>query len=57
MAIIAENLVHTGFHLHLIDPDHVEVTNLNRIVGAYHVDIYFTGTIENQRSLGLVPTG
>ncbi|HAS50721.1 MAG TPA: hypothetical protein DCS21_02825 [Gammaproteobacteria bacterium] len=38
-SIIAEHLVHTGFHdLHLIDPDHVEVTNLNRIVGAYHAD-------------------
>ncbi|WP_200388275.1 ThiF family adenylyltransferase [Thiocapsa imhoffii] len=36
---IAENLVHSGFHhLHLIDHDHVEMTNLNRIVGAYASD-------------------
>jgi molybdopterin/thiamine biosynthesis adenylyltransferase len=36
---IAENLVHMGFmDLHLIDPDRVEPTNLNRIVGAYHQD-------------------
>ena len=32
---IAENLVHSGFHhLHLIDHDRIETTNLNRIVGA-----------------------
>lgn len=32
---MAENLIHTGFHrLVLIDPDRVETTNLNRIVGA-----------------------
>ena len=32
---LAENLVHSGFHhLHLIDHDQVETTNLNRIVGA-----------------------
>lgn len=38
-SIIAENLIHTGFHaLDLIDPDRVEMTNLNRIVGAYHQD-------------------
>mgnify|MGYP005846305209 CR=1 FL=1 len=38
-SIIAENLVHSGFNsLHLIDPDHVELTNLNRIVGAYYCD-------------------
>ena len=38
-SIIAENLIHTGFHaLDLIDPDRVETTNLNRIVGAYHQD-------------------
>lgn len=36
---IAENLVHMGFHdLCLIDPDRVEPTNLNRIVGTYHSD-------------------
>lgn len=36
---IAENLVHSGFHhLHLIDHDRIETTNLNRIVGAYAVD-------------------
>jgi molybdopterin/thiamine biosynthesis adenylyltransferase len=34
-SIIAEHLVHNGFHhLHLIDHDRVETTNLNRIVGA-----------------------
>jgi hypothetical protein len=38
-SIIAENLIHSGFHeLDLIDPDRVEMTNLNRIVGAYHQD-------------------
>jgi molybdopterin-synthase adenylyltransferase len=38
-SVIAENLIHTGFHnVHLIDHDHVEVTNLNRIVGAYYSD-------------------
>jgi len=38
-SVIAENLVHTGFStLHLIDPDRVESTNLNRIVGAYKTD-------------------
>ncbi len=38
-SIIAENLIHSGFQsLHLIDPDRVELTNLNRIVGAYHSD-------------------
>jgi molybdopterin-synthase adenylyltransferase len=32
---IAENLVHSGFHhLHLVDHDRIETTNLNRIVGA-----------------------
>ncbi|WP_200246739.1 ThiF family adenylyltransferase [Lamprobacter modestohalophilus] len=34
-SIIAEHLIHNGFHhLHLIDHDRVETTNLNRIVGA-----------------------
>lgn len=38
-SVIAENLVHLGFPvLHLIDPDRVELTNLNRIVGAYYSD-------------------
>lgn len=38
-SVIAENLIHTGFQdVHLIDPDRVEVTNLNRIVGAYYSD-------------------
>ncbi len=38
-SIIAENLVHNGFNtIHLIDHDHVELTNLNRIVGAYYTD-------------------
>jgi len=38
-SVIAENLIHSGFHhLHLIDHDRVEVTNLNRIVGAYASD-------------------
>jgi len=38
-SIIAENLIHMGFqNLHLIDPDHLEVTNLNRVVGAYYED-------------------
>lgn len=38
-SVMAENLIHGGFrHIHLIDPDRVEMTNLNRIVGAYHSD-------------------
>ena len=38
-SVIAENLIHSGFHgLHLVDPDRVEVANLNRIVGAYYSD-------------------
>lgn len=38
-SVIAENLIHSGFQtIHLIDPDHVEMTNLNRIVGAYYSD-------------------
>lgn len=38
-SVIAENLIHLGFRaLQLIDPDRVELTNLNRIVGAYHSD-------------------
>ena len=38
-SVIAENLIHMGFmDVHLIDPDRVEPTNLNRIVGAYRED-------------------
>ena len=38
-SVIAENLIHSGFQdIHLIDPDRVEITNLNRIVGAYYSD-------------------
>ena len=38
-SVIAEHLIHSGFQsLHLIDPDRVEITNLNRIVGAYRSD-------------------
>ena len=36
-SVIAENLIHMGFQsVQLIDPDIVEFTNLNRIVGAYN---------------------
>ncbi len=36
---IAENLIHSGFHhVHLVDHDCVEPTNLNRIVGAGAAD-------------------
>jgi len=38
-SVIAENLIHMGFQsVQLIDPDVVEITNLNRIVGACHSD-------------------
>jgi len=38
-SVIAENLIHSGFQdIHLIDPDRIEITNLNRIVGAYYSD-------------------
>jgi len=38
-SIVAEHLVHMGFHtINLIDPDVLEVSNLNRIVGAYYED-------------------
>lgn len=38
-SVIAENMIHSGFHhIDLIDPDRVEITNLNRIVGAYYTD-------------------
>ncbi len=49
-SIIAENLLHTGFqHIHLIDPDQVEMTNLNRIVGAYHDD-----ALENRLKVNII---
>jgi molybdopterin-synthase adenylyltransferase len=36
---VAEHLIHMGFHeLHLIDPDVLEMSNLNRVVGAYYED-------------------
>src|SRR5947209_5813718 len=39
VSIIAEHLIHMGFHeLHLIDPDVLEMSNLNRVVGAYYKD-------------------
>ncbi len=38
-SIVAEHLIHMGFHqLHLIDPDVLEMSNLNRVVGAYYAD-------------------
>lgn len=38
-SIIAEHLIHMGFQtIHLIDPDVLEISNLNRIVGAYYQD-------------------
>lgn len=38
-SIVAEHLVHMGFQrIVLVDPDHIELSNLNRIVGAYHED-------------------
>ena len=38
-SIIAEHLIHMGFHeINLIDPDILEVSNLNRVVGAYYKD-------------------
>jgi len=38
-SVIAENLIHMGFQsVQLIDPDIVEITNLNRIVGASRSD-------------------
>lgn len=34
-SVLAEHLVHHGFnHIGLIDPDHLEVSNMNRFVGA-----------------------
>jgi molybdopterin/thiamine biosynthesis adenylyltransferase len=38
-SVIAEHLIHMGFHeINLIDPDVLEVSNLNRVVGAYYKD-------------------
>ncbi len=38
-SIVAEHLVHMGFHyINLIDHDVLEISNLNRIVGAYYED-------------------
>ena len=38
-SIIAEHLIHMGFQaLNLIDPDVLELSNLNRVVGAYYED-------------------
>lgn len=38
-SIVAEHLIHMGFHaLNLIDPDVLEMSNLNRVVGAYYED-------------------
>ena len=38
-SIVAENLVHSGFtKIHLVDHDVLSLSNLNRIVGAYHKD-------------------
>src|SRR6266702_4686662 len=38
-SVVAEHLIHMGFHeLNLIDPDVLEMSNLNRVVGAYYED-------------------
>ena len=38
-SVVAEHLIHMGFHdLNLIDPDVLEMSNMNRIVGAYYRD-------------------
>ena len=38
-SVAAEHLIHMGFHeIHLIDPDVLEISNLNRVVGAYYED-------------------
>jgi molybdopterin/thiamine biosynthesis adenylyltransferase len=38
-SVVAEHLIHMGFHaLNLIDPDTLERSNLNRVVGAYYED-------------------
>ncbi len=38
-SVVAEHLIHMGFHkINLIDPDTLEMSNLNRVVGAYYED-------------------
>ncbi len=38
-SVVAEHLIHMGFHeINLIDPDALEMSNLNRVVGAYYED-------------------
>ncbi|MBN2694815.1 ThiF family adenylyltransferase [bacterium] len=38
-SVVAEHLIHMGFqNIHLIDDDILEISNLNRVVGAYYVD-------------------
>src|SRR5258708_21125260 len=38
-SVVAEHLIHMGFHeINLIDPDVLEMSNLNRVVGAYYKD-------------------
>lgn len=38
-SVVAEHLIHMGFHgINLIDPDLLEMSNLNRVVGAYYED-------------------
>jgi molybdopterin-synthase adenylyltransferase len=38
-SVVAEHLIHMGFHeINLIDPDILEMSNLNRVVGAYYED-------------------
>ncbi len=38
-SIVAEHLIHMGFHeINLIDPDVLEMSNMNRVVGAYYRD-------------------
>ena len=38
-SVVAEHLIHMGFHMiNLIDPDVLEISNLNRVVGAYYKD-------------------
>ena len=38
-SVVAESLVHMGFQkINLIDHDHLEISNMNRIVGAYYND-------------------
>lgn len=38
-SVVAEHLIHMGFHeINLVDPDVLERSNLNRVVGAYYED-------------------